>query len=97
MRIEGMAKAITLKECYNYSCKTCPAANECQEYNFAKAAYSKHYRNMDEVIDEFVEQLKILLHRHEHRSRIDGTPFYCMNAESFCDEIDELANRMRED
>lgn len=47
------------------------------------------------MIDEFVEQLKKLLHKYEHRSQTDGIPFYQMNAESFCDEIDKLAAEAR--
>lgn len=44
-----------------------------------------------DVIDDFVERLKELLTKYEHRSQTDGIPFYQMNAESFCDELNEIA------
>lgn len=50
-----------------------------------------------DVIDEFMERLKELLTKHEHRSQTDGVPFYQINAESFCDELDELADEMRQE
>lgn len=60
----------------------------------AEEIYKAGYRKAIEVIDEFVERLKELLTKHEHRSQTDGVPFYQMNAESFCDEIDDIAAEM---
>lgn len=60
----------------------------------AEEIYKAVYRKASEVIDEFVERLKELLTKHEHRSQTDGVPFYQMNAESFCDEIDDIAAEM---
>lgn len=55
------------------------------------------YRKASDVIEEFVERLKELLNKHEHRSQTDGIPFYQMNAESFFDELNELAAEMRQE
>lgn len=40
---------------------------------------------------EIFKQLKELLYKHEYRSQRDGVSFYQMDAESFCDELNELA------
>ena len=55
------------------------------------------YRKASDVIDEFVERLKELLIKHEHRSQTDGIPFYQMDAESFCDELHKIAEEMRQE
>ena len=52
---------------------------------------AKGYRKQCDTVKEFVEQLKELLHKHEYRNQTDGVSFYQMNAESFCDEINDLA------
>lgn len=88
-QIEEMAKDI-------YKCKNCPSDcnNSCGCYFEASRYYKAGYRKASDVIDEFVERLKQVLNKHEHRSQTDGVPFYQMNAESFCDEIEELTNKL---
>lgn len=89
-RIEEMAKVImdAVPETIQYA--QAPA-NETEARIEAKALYAAGYRKQSDTAMEIVKRLKELLHKHEYRSQIDGVPFYQMNAESFCDEINELA------
>lgn len=52
---------------------------------------AKGYRKQSDTAREIVKRLKELLYKHEYRSQRDGVSFYQMDAESFCDEINELA------
>lgn len=79
------------------NCTECTHKTSCHNIDFAKAFYSANCRKTSNVIDEFVEKLKELLNKHEHRSQTDGVLFYQMDAESFCDEIDKLAAEMRQE
>lgn len=75
-------------------------ANVYNPYNaksLTDTIYNAGYRKADDVIDNFAERLKQILNKHEHRSQIDGIPFYQMNAESFYDEIDKLVAEMRQE
>ena len=63
----------------------------CQKSNFyAEQIYKADYRKKSDVVKEFAEVVKALLNKYEYRSHTDGVSFYQMNAESFCDELDEL-------
>lgn len=89
-QIEEMAKVIIGAVPVTIQYIQAPA-NETEARIEAKALIAAGYRKQSEVIDEFVERLKELLHKHEYRNQIDGVSFYQMNAESFCDEINDLA------
>lgn len=52
---------------------------------------AKGYRKQSDTAREFLEQLKDLLHKHEYRNQRDGVSFFQMDAESFWDEINDLA------
>ena len=73
----------------------CERVAECTDALIAAGFIFDSERKASDLIDEFVERLKELLTKHEHRSQTDGVPFYQMGAESFCDELDELAAEMR--
>lgn len=93
-QIEEMAKQMC--GAIDNSCiHDCTPACGAREY--AKRCFKAGYRKASDVIDEFVERLKELLIKHEHRSQTDSVPFYQINAESFCDELDELAEEMRKE
>lgn len=61
------------------------------DIELSKHLIAKGYRKQSDTAREIVKRLKELLHKHEHRSQTDGVSFYQMNAESFCEEINELA------
>lgn len=82
---------------YIKTCKNCDEYAFCVRKSNVEDTYKAGYRKASEVIDEFVERLKELLNKHEHRSQTDGVPFYQINAESFCDEINKLAAEMRQE
>lgn len=63
----------------------------CESIRKSEALCEKGYRKQSDTAREIVKQLKELLHKHEYRSQTDGVSFFQMNAESFCDEINELA------
>lgn len=99
-QIEKMAYSIcTMGNVAEYitDCSKCGYNDEisCKRLKYARKFLEKGYRKASDVIDEFVERMKGLLNKHEHRSQIDGVPFYQMNAESFCDEINEIADKMK--
>ena len=79
------------------SCANCKYKNTCEKIIYAREFSHKGYRKATEVIDEFLERLKELLNKHEHRSQTDGVSFYQMDAESFCDEINKIAAEMRQE
>lgn len=66
-------------------------ANKTEARIEAKALIAAGYRKQSDTVGEIVKRLKELLHKHEHRSQTDGVSSYQMNAESFCNEINELA------
>lgn len=86
-QIEEMAKII-IKAGESYY--KMPVDIECANRE-AVALYAAGYRKQCDTVKEFVERLKELLHKHEYRNQTDGVSFYQMNAESFCDEINDLA------
>lgn len=87
-QIEEMAKQMC--GAIDNSCiHDCTPACGAREY--AKRCFKAGYRKQSDTVGEIVKRLKELLHKHEHRSQTDGVSFYQMNAESFCDEINELA------
>lgn len=57
----------------------------------ADALIAAGYRKQSDVAREFAEGVKALLNKYEYRSNTDGVSFYQMNAESFCDKLNELA------
>ena len=85
-QIEEMAHIIA--PCEDIKCSDCVC---CNFYKYAEQIYNAGYRKQSDTAGEIVKRLKELLHKHEHRSQTDGVSFYQMNAESFCDEINELA------
>lgn len=52
---------------------------------------AKGYCKQSDTAREFLKQLKDLLHKHEYRSQRNGVSFFQMDAESFWDEINDLA------
>lgn len=78
-----------LHDCIHLGDKLCGLV-----YEATNRIYSAGYRKASDVIDEFVERLKQVLNKHEHRSQKDGVPFYQMNAESFCDELNAIVTEM---
>lgn len=96
-QIEEMAK--TMCEEYGTAiCQhECENLGDCANSYLSKKLYEAGYRKATEVIDEFMERLRELLNKHEYRSQTDGIPFYQMNAESFCDELNEIADEMRKE
>lgn len=94
-QIEEMAKEFSPYRAYcnSVKCEECvhQKMSKCRYYSFAKRFFLNGYRKQSDTVREIVERLKELLHKHEYRNQTDGVPFYQMNAESFCDEINELA------
>ena len=94
-QIEEMAKVISpyCDFCKITKCENCnrKKLSKCRYYSFAKRCVMNGYRKQSDTAREFVERLKEVLHKHEYRNQTDGVSFYQMNAESFCDEINELA------
>ena len=98
-QIEEMAKCMGEKNflCAD-DCENCiQIPCKCKLVKQSKLLYKAGYRKASDVIDEFVDRIKELLHKHEYRSQTDGIEFYQMNAESFCNEINELAAEMRKE
>lgn len=93
-QIEEMAKELSpYGFCKITICENCnrKKTSKCTYYSFAKRYTIKGYRKQSDTAREIVERLKELLHKHEYRNERDGVPFYQMDAESFCDEINDLA------
>lgn len=89
-QIEEMAKVImdAVPETIQY---VQAPANETEARIEAKALYAAGYRKQSDTVGDFVKRLKELLHKHEYRNQRDGVSFFQMDAESFWDEINELA------
>lgn len=61
------------------------------DIELSRHLFAKGYRKQSDTAKEIVKQLKELLYKHEYRNQTDGVSFYQMDAESFCDEINEIA------
>ena len=79
-----------IKQVVGTKCDKHGIAKHCPE-RIAQGLYTAGYRKQSDVVKEFAEGVKALLNKYEYRSHTDGVSFYQMNAESFCDELNELA------
>lgn len=61
------------------------------DMELSRHLFAKGYRKQSDTALEIVKRLKELLYKHEYRNQTDGVSFYQMDAESFCDEINEIA------
>lgn len=90
-QLTEMAKHLCSSFNSEYCHHDCPEFCDCRVLVHCEGLQYAGYRKQSDTVREFVERLKELLHKHEHRNQTDGVSFYQMNAESFCDEINELA------
>lgn len=71
------------------NCRDCEFYNSCQHINDTEYFYSAGYRKASDVIDEFAERLKKVIHQRDY---IGGYAEI-----GLCEEIDELAAEMRQE